>query len=150
MGGGAKRMEGGKRTGESALPKILDPSKIKELLVCTIVDFCTQKTEQQHPRGVENVPYEGGSKNKTFFIIRGVIREVFLPPLFFHPPHGVLWYSVFCDNLRSPAVWCVLHMLEFPHEGAMIHKHQRLSAKSVCLTLGSVSLILKRTLSLCV
>ena len=34
-------------------------------------------------RGVENVPYEGGPKS---LFGRGVIREVFHPPLFFHPP----------------------------------------------------------------
>ena len=41
--------------------KILDPSK-RASVVCSVVDFCTGKTEQRHPRGVENVPYEGGSK----------------------------------------------------------------------------------------
>ena len=34
-------------------------------------------------RGVENVPYEGGPKP---FFGRGVIREVFHPPLFYTPP----------------------------------------------------------------
>ena len=64
--------------------KILDPSK-RALLVCSIMDFCTGRTEQRHPRGVENVPYEGGPK-PLFFFGRGVIREVFHPPLFSTPP----------------------------------------------------------------
>ena len=54
-------MGGGKRTRERALPKIVWTPP-KELLVCSVVDFCTGKTEHEHLRGVENVPYEGGSK----------------------------------------------------------------------------------------
>ena len=56
-------MGGGKRTRERALPKILDPLWKEE----------TGQTEQRHPRGVENVPYEGGPKP---LFGRGVIREV--------------------------------------------------------------------------
>ena len=42
--GGAKRMGGGKRTREYALPKIFwTPSK--ELLVCSVMVFCYKKTE---------------------------------------------------------------------------------------------------------
>ena len=55
----------------------------KELLVCCVVDFCRRKTEHWHVRGVENVPYEGGPKP---LFGRGVIREVFHPPLFSTPP----------------------------------------------------------------
>ena len=62
----------------------------KELLVCSVVDFCTQKNRALTPEGgVENVPYEGGSKNP---LLGGVsIREVFHPPLFYTPPWRPLW-----------------------------------------------------------
>ena len=55
----------------------------KQLLVHSVVDLYAGKTEQWHRRGVENVPYEGGPKA---LFGRGVIREVFLPPLFSTPP----------------------------------------------------------------
>ena len=71
MGGGAKRMGGGKRTRERTLPKI-SWTHPKGLLVCSVVDFCTGKTEQWR-------------RAKRLFG-RGVVREVFLPALLFHPP----------------------------------------------------------------
>ena len=62
----------------------------KELLVYSVVDFCTGKTEHWHLRGVENVPYEGGSKTPFW---EGCHSWGFPPPSFFHPPHGVLWWK---------------------------------------------------------
>ena len=55
----------------------------KELLVCSVVVFCTGKTECWHLRGVENVPYEGGSKAPFW---KGCHSWGFPPPSFFHPP----------------------------------------------------------------
>ena len=46
----------------------------KELLVCSVVDFCTGKTEHRYLSGVENVLYGGGGGPKTLFG-RGVIRD---------------------------------------------------------------------------
>ena len=43
-----------------------------------------RKDRATTPRGVENVPYEGGGPRPIFG--RGVIREVFLPPYFSTPP----------------------------------------------------------------
>ena len=62
----------------------LSKGRQEELLVCAVVDFCTGKTEHWHPRGVENVPYEGGSK--TPFL--GGVSFARFPgnPLFFYPP----------------------------------------------------------------
>ena len=61
----------------------------KELLVCSVVDFVQETTEQRQPRGVENVPYEGGSKSP---FLEGCHSWGLPPPSFFHP-HGVLWWS---------------------------------------------------------
>ena len=68
----------------------------KELLVCSVVDFCTGKTERWRLRGVENVPYEGGSKTPFWegcpsWLVR------FSTPSFFHPP----WRPL--KNSMSPA-----------------------------------------------
>ena len=63
----------------------------KELLVCSVVDFCTGKTWHWHLRRVENVPYEGGVQNP---FLGGVSFVRFSTPLFFPPAHGVLWESV--------------------------------------------------------
>ena len=67
---------------ENALSrKCLDPSKRASVLLCR--EFLCRKTRALTPEGVENVPYEGGS---TTLFGRGVIRDVFLPPLFATPP----------------------------------------------------------------
>ena len=60
-----------------------------ELLFCSVLDFCTVKTEHWHLRGVENVPYEGGGVQNPF--LGGVSFVRVSTPLFFPPPHGVLW-----------------------------------------------------------
>ena len=80
--GGCKTY-GGRKTYQRTYPPEKFWTPPKELLVCSVVDFCTGKTEQRHLRGVENVPYEGGPKP---LFGRGVIREVFLPPPFSTPP----------------------------------------------------------------
>ena len=84
--GGCKTY-GGRQTYQRTRPpeKFWTPLQ-KSFWSASVVDFCTGKTEQRHPRGVENVPYEGVPKP---LFGRGVIREVFLPPLF-STPHGVL------------------------------------------------------------
>ena len=61
----------------------------KELLVCSVVDFCTGKQSTDtwggwktyDTRGVQN-PFLGG-----------VSFVRFSSPLFFPPPHGVLWFT---------------------------------------------------------
>ena len=70
--GGAKLMGIGKRTRERALPKTFGPPP-KQLLVCSVVDFCTGKNRA--------LTLEGGWKP---------YRTRFSTPLFFPPPHGVL------------------------------------------------------------
>ena len=55
--GGAKRMGGGKRTRERALPKIFGP--LQKSFWSALSWIFLQEID---PRGVENVPYEGGSK----------------------------------------------------------------------------------------
>ena len=77
---------GGKRMGETyqrtrSAENFWTPPK--ELLVCSVVEFCTGKTEQWHLRGVENVPYHGGVQ-KPFW--DGCHSWGFPPPLFSTPP----------------------------------------------------------------
>ena len=74
-----------KRTPSQKLPEPSFRTLFKELLVCSVVDFCTGKIEQRHRGGggVENLPCKGGPKS---LFGRGVLREVFLPPLFSTPP----------------------------------------------------------------
>ena len=75
-------MGGGKCTRERALLKNSGPLQ-KSFWSAQSWICCTEKkTEQRHPRGVENVPYDGGPKPPFG---RGVICEVFLPPLFSTP-----------------------------------------------------------------
>ena len=62
---GAKRMGGGKRSRERALPKnFWTPALklLKELLVCSVVFFVQEKQSNDTRGGVENVPYEGDPK----------------------------------------------------------------------------------------
>ena len=84
MGGGAKRMGGGKRTRERALPKIFGPlQKSLLLLVCSVVDFCTEKRRPLTPerRGKRTVR---GKVQDPF--LGGVLFVRFSTPRFFHPP----------------------------------------------------------------
>ena len=78
--GGAKGMGGGKRTRERALPKIIGPLQKS---FWSALSFCAGKTEHWHLRGVENVPYEGGSKTPFW---EGYHSWGFQPPLFLSPP----------------------------------------------------------------
>ena len=80
-------MGGGKRTRERALPKNSGPLQ----MVCSVVEFCTGKTEQRHPRGVENVRCEGGPNP-----LLGGVSFVRVFPLFFHPPRRPLKSA--CSN----------------------------------------------------
>ena len=59
--GGAKRMEGGKRTGERALPKILDPSKRASGLLCR--GFLYKKNKALTPEGGGKRTVRGGVQN---------------------------------------------------------------------------------------
>ena len=47
------------------------------LLVCSVLDFCTGKTEQRHLKGVETYQMKGGPKS---VFGRSVLCEVFPPP----------------------------------------------------------------------
>ena len=88
--GGCKTYGGEENVPENALSrKFWTPQK--ELLVCSVIDSCRGKTEHRHLRGVENVPYEGGPKP---LFGRGVIREVFHPPLFPPPLWRPLRYQL--------------------------------------------------------
>ena len=90
-------MGGAKRMGEEDVPEKRSPENFgplqKELLVCSVVDFCTGKTEHWHLRWVENVPYEGGGGSKTSFW-EGCHLWGFPPPSFFPTPYGVLCKGV--------------------------------------------------------
>ena len=59
----------------------------KELLVCSVLDFCTGKNRALTPEGGAKRTVRGGVQN--LFCWRGVIREVF-HPLFFPPPPRLL------------------------------------------------------------
>ena len=80
--GVAQRMGGGKRTRERALPNNSGPLQ-KSFWSAQSWIF----VQERHPRGVEDVPYEGGPRP---LFGRGVIREVVLPPPFSTLPHGLL------------------------------------------------------------
>ena len=82
----------------------------KELLVCSVVDLCTGKKKSNDPKGVENVPYEGGPKP---LFGRGVIREVF-PPLFSTPPLGSTPKGSYSSKGRSR------HLLETPFSETLL------------------------------
>ena len=79
-------MGGGKRTRERPLPKIIGPLQ-KRLNWAALSWIFVQEKQRTDTwgggGGVENVPDKGGSKTPFW---RGVIREVFLPPLFSTPP----------------------------------------------------------------
>ena len=82
---GAKRMRGGRRTRERALPKILDPSKRASGLLCRW--FLYRKNSALTWEGWKTYRTRGGGPKHLFG--RAVVREVFHPPLFSTPPHGV-------------------------------------------------------------
>ena len=70
---------------------LLDPSKRASGLLCR--GFLYRKNRVLTPeRGGERTVRGGGPKP---LLGRGVIREVFHPPLF-PPPHGVLWQMYLC------------------------------------------------------
>ena len=108
--GGAKRMGGGNRTRTRSPENVWTPPK--ELLVCSVVDFCTGKTQHWHLRGVENVPYEGGGVQNP--LLGGVSFVRFSSPLFFPPPHGVLW-STFAEFVKH-TLWHKIIMEIIPWE----------------------------------
>ena len=78
---GAKRMGGGKRTRERALPKIFGPLQ-KSFWSALSWIFVQEKQSTDTWGGGENVPYDRGSKTPFW---EG-IREVFHPPRFSTPP----------------------------------------------------------------
>ena len=80
--GGVQNVWGEENVPENALSrKFLDPSKRASGLLCR--GFLFRKNRALTPEGGGKRTVQGGSK--TLFG-RGVIREVFHPPLFFHPP----------------------------------------------------------------
>ena len=109
---------GGRTTYQRTRPpqKIWTPPK--EPLVCSIVDFCTGKTEQQHPRGVENVPYEGGPKS-----FLGVVSFMRFPsPLFVSIPRWRLLrtYMEHRGDVLDKQVLEVLFSPDFSPRGCSI------------------------------
>ena len=79
--GGCKTYGGRKRTRERVFPKIFGPLQ-KSFWSALSWILVQEKQSTDTWRGVENVPYEGGPNP---FFWRGVIREVFHPPLFSTP-----------------------------------------------------------------
>ena len=80
--GGAKRMGGGKRTRERALPKIFGPLQ-KSFWSALSWIFVQEKQSTDTWGGWTTYRTRGGPKP---LFGRGVIREVFHPPLFSTPP----------------------------------------------------------------
>ena len=79
---------GGENVPKNALSRrFLEPSK-RASVVCSVVDFCTGKTRALTLEGGGKRTIRGGGGPKPLFG-KGVIREVFHPPLF-STPHGVL------------------------------------------------------------
>ena len=90
-------MGGGKRTRERALPKSFGPLQRASVLLCRGVMF--RKNRALTPEGGGKRTVRGGrSKTPSG---RGVIREVFLPPSFFHPPMASSEPIVFVLTLRQ-------------------------------------------------
>ena len=59
---------GAKRMREENVPENApSPKTPQKELVCSVVDFCTRKTEQWHLRGVEKVPDKGRSAKTLFW-----------------------------------------------------------------------------------
>ena len=83
--GGAKRMGGGKRTRERALPKNLDPSKSAFGLLCR--GFLYRENRALTPEGGGKRTVRGGVQNSC---LGGVSFARFSTPLLFPTPHGVL------------------------------------------------------------
>ena len=97
-GGGAKRMGGGKRTRERALPTNSGSFQNSFWSAQSWISVHRGKTEQRHSKGVENVPYEGGPKNP---FLGGVSSVRFSsPPLFSTPP----WHPL--PRLAYPLSLC--------------------------------------------
>ena len=84
--GGCKTYGGRKRYQRTRPPeKFWTPPK--ELVFCSVVDFCTGKTEQRHPR--EWTTHRTRGVQNRF--LGGVSFVRFSSPSFFHPPmHGAL------------------------------------------------------------
>ena len=101
--GAAKRMGGGKSTRERALPKFLDPSKRASGLLCRGFLYRKNRALTLEGGGVQNVPYRGGVPKPLFG--KGVIREVFHPLFFFHPPHFLLFFWVFFRDFGGGPFW---------------------------------------------
>ena len=80
--GGVQNVWGEENVPENALSrKFLDPSKRASGLLCR--GFLCRKHRALTPEGVENVPYEGGSKTPFW---EGCHSWGFPTPSFFHPP----------------------------------------------------------------
>ena len=89
-GGGAKRMGGGKRTRERALPKIFGPLQ-KSLLFWSALWWIFVQKKKATDTWEAWKTYRTREGPRPLFG-RRVIREVFQPPAFFPPPpHCVLW-----------------------------------------------------------
>ena len=100
IGGGAKRMGGGKRTRERALPKIFWPLQ-KGFWSARSWIFVQKKQSTDAWGGWKTYRTRGGPKPPFG---RGVIREVFHPPLFSTPPWrplvGARWFSSSCGHFK--------------------------------------------------
>ena len=88
--GGAKRMGGGKRTRERALPKIFGPLQ-KSFWSALSWIFVQEKQSIDTWGGWKTYRMKGGPK--PFFGRVSFVR--FSTPLLFPPPHGVLWPTSF-------------------------------------------------------
>ena len=82
MGGWQNVWGGGKRTRERALPKIVGPLQ-KSFWSEGCRGFLYRKKQSTDTRGGWKTCRTRGGPNPVFG--KGVIREVFHPPLFFHP-----------------------------------------------------------------
>ena len=93
--GCAKRMGGGKRTRERALPKFLDPSQGASVLLCC--GFLYTKDRALTPERGGKRTLRGWSKTPFW---KGCHSRGVPPPSFFHPPCGALCLKVPMRNFE--------------------------------------------------
>ena len=77
--------EENKHTRERTLQKISEPLQ-KKFLVCLVLVFVQGKTEQRHLGGGGWKTCRTRGEGSTTPVWEGVLREIFLPPLFSTPP----------------------------------------------------------------
>ena len=113
--GGAKRMGGGKRTRERALPKIFGP--LQKSFWSALSWILYKKNRALAPEGGGKRTVRGGGVQNPF--LGGVSFARFSTPLFFPPPHRVLWDQGICF-----VKWFLVVLTKCPKYSQDIYKHK--------------------------